>query len=252
MDQVKVRALIMEFIGTFGLVFIGGWSVYAAAGKSGVLSAALGHGTVLGIMVYIGAVISGGQYNPAVSLALAVTGNLHPVVAVAYIIIQLLGSIFAGACISWMLPGIPAYIESPTKLGYPHLDKSATPAQGMFMELFGAFFLMFSIYAVAVHRGEQTSSGTKGVIIGGSLFFGIISFGPITGGAFNPARTFGPSLIAKEFMMKGWWIYYVGPCIGTIVAATIYEFTFNSIGHDYTSANKEDIGGFTDGMRKDD
>lgn len=252
MDQVKVRALIMEFIGTFALIFIGGWSVFAAANKPGVLIAAFGHGAVLGIMVYIGAAISGAHYNPAVTLALAVTGNTDPISAVAYIIIQLLASLFAGASIHWMLPATDAYQKSPSKLGYPHLDKSATPAQGMFMELFGAFFLMFSIYAVAVHRGSQTSSATKGFVIGGSLFFAICAFGPVTGAALNPARTFGPSIIAKEFMMNAWWIYYVGPCLGAIIAASIYEFTFNGVVHDYTAANKDETGGISDGMRKED
>lgn len=245
MDQVKVRSLIMEFIGTFSLIFIGGWSVFAAE-KSSVLIAAAGHGAVLGIMVYIGAKISGGHYNPAVTLGLAFTGNIDIINGVAYIFSQLLGSLFAGACLNWMKPGI--YAKNGSKLGFPHLDKSATPAQGFFMEMFGAFFLIFSIYACAVHR--KASAASCAAIIGITLFFGICAFGPVTGGALNPARTFGPSLIAKEFNMRAWWIYYCGPTLGGILAALIYEFIFNDVEHDYSPANGDETEGITSEMNK--
>lgn len=99
----------MEFIGTFSLVFIGGWSVFAADTKPGVLAAALGHGFVLAIMIYIGAKISGAHYNPAVTIGLLVTNHIEVIKAIAYIISQLVGSLAAGAAISWLKPNIDVY-----------------------------------------------------------------------------------------------------------------------------------------------
>ena len=83
-----------------------------------------------------------------------------------------------------------------------------------------------------------------------TLFFAIAAFGPVTGAALNPARTFGPSILAKQFLMNAWWIYYVGPSIGGVLAALIYEFTLFSPEHDYTNANKEDTEGITSQMKQ--
>lgn len=113
------------------------------------------------------------------------------------------------------------------------------------MEIFGTFFLVFSIFAVAVHRGDESSCLTKGGVIGGTLFFSIVAFGPVTGAALNPARTFGPSLIGNQFEMNGWWIYYLGPVVGGIIAALVYDFTFNAPENNYIKANREDD---TDGI----
>ena len=84
--SINPRAIFMEFLGTFSLIFMGGWSVFAAEGKPGVLIAALTHGSILGIMVYIGLLVSGAHYNPAVTVALAATRNIDAIAAVLYII----------------------------------------------------------------------------------------------------------------------------------------------------------------------
>ena len=84
--SIDPRAIFMEFLGTFSLIFMGGWSVFAAEGKPGVLIAALTHGSILGIMVYIGLLISGAHYNPAVTIAFAATRKIDPIAAVLYII----------------------------------------------------------------------------------------------------------------------------------------------------------------------
>ena len=224
MDDVKPRALIMEFIGTFSLIFIGGWSVFAASNKvgTGVLVAAITHGAVLGIMVYIGAKISGGHYNPAVTLGLLFTGNIEVINSVFYIVCQILGSLLAGFSLKWMRPAL----YKAQHLGYPMLGKDVTATQGFFMEFFGAFFLIFSIYACAVHRGG--SPEVCAAVIGITLFFGIVCFGIPTGGALNPARTFGPSIADGNFRMKGWWVYYAGTSTGGIFAALLYKFLIAS------------------------
>lgn len=222
MEAIPVRALAMEFIGTFSLLFVGGWSVFDGNMEKSVLVPALYHGAILGVMVYIGAKISGGHYNPAVTLGLAVTSNIEPVKAACYIVVQLIASLAAGGLILFMKPGV--YHKDASKLGYPHLDPTTTFVQGLLMEFFGAFYLVFSVYAAAVHR--KASPEACALVIGISLSLGIASFGRITGGALNPARTFGPSIVAGEFFMRGWWIYYVGPFLGGITAALGYEILF--------------------------
>ena len=246
MDSINLRALGMEFIGTFSLIFIGGWSVFAGDNQKDVLVPALAHAAILGVFVFIGAKISGGHYNPADTVGLAITNNIQPILAACYIVVQLLGSLAAGFCILYMKPGV--YKSDASKLGFPHLDKTTSFSQGMLMEFFGTFYLVFTIYACAVHR--KVSPGACALLIGTALFAGIAAFGSITGGALNPARTFGPSILAKSFLMKGWWVYYLGPLLGGITAALGYEFLFAS--GDYQKLPDEDIEGATGTMEKEE
>ena len=116
------------------------------------------------------------------------------------------------------------YKTNGSNLGFPHLLPTVAKWRGLLMEIFGTFFLVFSIVAVAVHR--KGSPAVCALVIGATLFFGIACFGPITGGAFNPARVFGPSLIGGELFMSGFWIYYLGPIIGGILGALVYHFIF--------------------------
>ena len=217
MEKVETRDLVMEFIGTFSLVFIGGWSVWASSIKLGVLYAALVHGAVLGIMVYIGAKISGGHYNPAVTLGLLFTGQSDLIDTALYIISQLMGSLFAGFSLKWLRPGKYEKLN----LGYPHVIKEVEVTQAFFMEFLGTFFLVFSIYASAVHY--KSSPEACAAIIGLTLTFAIVAFGDTTGGAFNPARTFGPSMADSHLGNKAWWIYYVATSAGGIAGAMIFK-----------------------------
>jgi glycerol uptake facilitator-like aquaporin len=177
---------------------------------------------------------------------MTLTGHMDIVNSIAYIFTQLLGSLFSGACIHWLKPEI--YAKNASKLGYPHLDKSTTPAQGFFMEMFGTFFLVLAIYSCFLNK--SVTPAVRGAIIGVTLFFVIAAFGPITGGGFNPARTFGPSLITKEFTMKAWWIYYTGPLLGAVLGGLVYVFVFEGVDHDYNPASGDDTEGITGEMNK--
>lgn len=86
MEDIPYKSLAMEFIGTFSLLFVGGWSVFDGDVEKSVLIPSIFHGAILGVMVYIGAKISGGHYNPAVTLGLAVTGNIGPSKSACYIL----------------------------------------------------------------------------------------------------------------------------------------------------------------------
>lgn len=109
------------------------------------------------------------------------------------------------------------------------------------MEFFGAFYLVFTVYAAAVHR--KASPGACALLIGISLSLGIAAFGRVTGGALNPARTFGPSMVGGEFMMRGWWIYYLGPFAGGVTAALLYKYMFEGSDGQYDSVPSNELEG---------
>ena len=226
----------MEFVGTFSLVFLGGWGVFTAnEGKEGVLLAAFAHGAVLSLFVTLGAQISGGQYNPAVSIGLFCTGNLHILPMVCFVLAQMGASLCAAGALKFLIP--ENYQEGNTNLGFPHFSEDTTILNGFILEAIGTFYLMFTIIAAAVHRSWPPY--VCGLLIGGTLFLIIMTFGPVTGASLNPARVFGPALVGGEFTtMKGWWCYQIAPFCGSIPSSLFYKFVFQVPEASYKKAAK--------------
>ena len=200
--------LLAEFLGVFFLCFFGIGAITNDAGLTGV---ALAHGIAIFIAISAFGHISGGHFNPAVTTAFAATGRIKPIDAGAYIVAQLLGGLFAAsiAKLAWgSVSGIPA------------LSANTTVSNGIIIEALTTFILMVTIMGVAVDkRGSfSTVAGFPiGLAITGDIFFA----GPLTGGAMNPARWFGPAVMGGSMTNAIVWI--VGPIVGALAAAFIYD-----------------------------
>ena len=215
--------MLTEYIGTFGLVFIGGFAVMQnAIGNLSLAGVAIAHALVLSIMVYFGARFSGAHYNPAVTLSFVVTKKLEPKIASFYIISQLLGSITAALLLFLFRTEEMKKLNSSTALGFPPLANGYNIFLGVLLEAILTFILVFVIWAVAVDK--KAPNQIFGLAIGGTIGFNILAAGPITGAAMNPARVFGPTLVALEFSFL--WIYWVGPILGGICAGLVYNSVF--------------------------
>lgn len=218
--MASTRALVAEFIGTFALIFIGALAIVtdaATGGAVGLLGIALAHGLVLSVMISASGHVSGGVFNPAVSIGLWLAGKLDASRALQYIIAQLLG----GAAGGYLLLAVaPTSAAAATNLGTPALAAGVGFGQGVLIEAVLTFFLMFAIMGTAVDgRGPK---GLAGFGIGLVLAFDILAAGPLTGASMNPARTFGPGLA------YGFWdahlVYWIGPIIGAAVASLVYRY----------------------------
>jgi MIP family channel proteins len=162
--------------------------------------------------------ISGGHINPAVTIGMLVTRRIKPLDAIAYIISQILGAIVAGGLLVALTP---ANSGMSTFYGSPTLSPSMSIAQGIILELVMTFFLVFVIFATAVDkRAPQLAGFPIGLTVTADVLIG----GPLTGAAMNPARAIGPELAALNFSY--WYIYWIGPIIGGIIAAIIYNYVF--------------------------
>ena len=209
---------IAEFIGTFALVLFGSMSVtlYASAGDNlGFLSVAFAHGLTLLILVYSIGPISGCHINPAVTIGAWIARKISSFAGVMYIIFQLLGAALAGVVHAAILPATPG------NFGIPTVASNNEPT-GLVIEAILTFFLVFTIFGTAMN--PKSPPGVAGVAIGLALALGLIIGGPITGGALNPARWFGPALAANS--LGQWWIYIFGPIIGGGLAAFLYSTLF--------------------------
>ncbi|KAH9823722.1 putative MIP aquaporin TC1A8 family protein [Teratosphaeria destructans] len=158
--------------------------------------------------------VSGGLFNPAVTLGMVLTGTLSPVRAVLFVIVQFLGAICAAALVSCMVPGDITNLQTT-------LGAQTTIAQGVFIEMFLTALLVFTVLMLAAEKHESTYIAPIG--IGMALFVVEVAGVYWTGASVNPARSLGPCVAAASF--QGYhWIYYVGPLLGALISAGYFHF----------------------------
>ena len=224
----KLQKLVAEFVGTFALIFFGAGAICAdqylrtgSNGQSGlgVLGIALAYGLTMGIMVTSLGHISGGHFNPAITIGFWVTRKLSTFDTVAYAAVQLAGGVAA----AYLLRQLPVDVWGPVQLGTPDLASGITRTNGMIFEAVMAFFLVFVFFATAVdERGAFNK--VAGFAIGLTVTVASLIGEPFTGAALNPARAFGPALAANRWNNHG--IYWIGPLAGGVAAGWLYDILF--------------------------
>lgn len=213
-----LRRSIAEALGTFALVFIG---VGAVASKFfpdanfGVQGIAIAHAIVLSVMVTATMPISGGHLNPAVTIGLLVARRTNGRSAAAYIVAQLIGAVLAALAVKAIFP---LGVTRPIALGTPAIAGNIQLGQAIALEAILTFFLVSAVFGTCVNP-EAPKVGGFG--IGLVLLFDILVGGPLTGAAMNPARAFGPALVANQWVAHG--VYWIGPILGGIIAALLWE-----------------------------
>jgi aquaporin Z len=213
------QRLTAEAVGTFTLIFIGAGSIIVVPGGDGgsLVAVALAHGLAIGTMVSAVGHVSGGHFNPAVTVAAWVTRRMASVAAVAYVAAQLAGGTIAALALRWLLPG---EAWEPVALGTPLVNPVLADWQAIALEAVLTFFLVWVVFATALDP-EGAFGKIAGLAIGLVITMDILAAGPWTGAAMNPARSFGPALVSGEF--TGIWVYFLGPVIGGTVAALLYD-----------------------------
>jgi MIP family channel proteins len=217
------QKFVAEFLGTFALVFFGAGSICAdrylqgSNGSVGLLGIALAHGLAIAIMVSALGHISGGHFNPAVSIGLWVTKRIGTMEVFLYWAAQLLGGIAAAFLLKAI---IPEETWRAVALGTPELVRDFSRLSAMILEAVATFFLVFVVFATAVdERGAFRSIAGFG--IGLTITLGYLVIGPLTGAAMNPARAFGPALASNHW--TNWGVYWIGPLAGGFLAGLLYE-----------------------------
>ncbi len=205
--------MVAEFIGTFALVFAGCGSVMVLDRFEGAFSpfvVPLVFGLTVASMIYAVGHISGAHFNPAVTLGFAIGRHFPKNQIIAYWLAQFMGGILAIFLLSFLLPTGETYGATLPLIA---LEKA------VIWEAILSFFLMFVIISVATDT--RAIGIMAGAAIGATVMFCAFLGGPVTGASMNPARTLAPNLFQGE--LSTLWIYFVGPCMGTILAAIVYE-----------------------------
>jgi aquaporin Z len=217
---------VAEFIGTLAVVFIGAGSVVVlgAGGpdRAAIVGIALAEGLAVAIMVSNMGHISGGHFNPAVTVGVWVTGKIESARALVYLLAQAAGA----ACGAGLLRlAIPARIWKATSLGATVVSHNfgITNGKAVLLEAVLTFFWVITVFAMAVD--DRGAFGKiAGLAIGLVVTFDILVGGFLTGASMNPARTFGPALLAGRW--TDFWVYIAGPLAGGVIAAALYWFTY--------------------------
>lgn len=212
------KKFIAEFVGTFALIFIGVGAIasdFLNGGQTGLVGIALAHGLTIAVMVSATAAISGGHLNPAITLGFLCTKKIDSAGAINYIFAQCLGAITAAALLKLCFP---AAALTAVNMGTPALAPGISIGMGLLVEIILTFFLMFVIFGTAV---DKRAPQVGGLFIGLTITVDILIGGPLTGAAMNPARHLGPALMGGGF--NNLWLYWVGPVIGSVLAALCYN-----------------------------
>ena len=225
LEQRPPAAYIAEFIGTFVLVFSITLAVSLFVNPQGTGSdwavVGLVHFLVLFMLVMTIGSISGAHLNPAVTLALLALRKIRPTDAAVYILLQLAGAV-AGALMTKYLLIDDLADQQNVGATAVNLSLLGSNFAGLIAEALGTFFLVWAVVAVAVN--PRATRDWAGLAIGGTLGFAVLIIGPLTGAALNPARWFGPALVAGEWDEA--WVYIIGPIAGGVLGALAYWYLF--------------------------
>ena len=215
MNETEARPYIAEAMGTFVLTFAGSSALaLARLGQLNVVEVAFAHGLALMAMVYALGHISGTHINPAVTISMVATGKMNWAKGAGYVAAQLAGAILAGAVLRYLF----ADFVADTHLGTTQVTEQLGTGRALVAEIVTTAFLVTVIFGAAVHK--RATPGFAGIAIGLTLALSILAVGPISNGSLNPARTFGPALLASHWDDQ--WIYWVGPILGGLIGAMLY------------------------------
>ncbi len=225
--MVNPRNWFAEGIATFCLVFFGPLSVILAAAAfgtglsiEGIIMISLAHGSAIGLMVYAFGHISGAHINPAVTIPMIITKKISPADGAGYIALQLIGGISAAFSLVAILPDLGQAVNFGTQA--PGDLIHGDPMKALWLEMIFTFFLVTTIFLVAVHK--KAPAGIHGISIGGMVFLLHLVGVPLTGASMNPARTLGPAIVSGFWEFH--WVYWIGPIIGGIIAGLIMNYLF--------------------------
>jgi aquaporin Z len=204
-----MRKYATEFIGTFGLVFTVGCALF-----SGTPLAPLAIGSALMVMVYAGGHISGGHYNPSVTLGVFLRGKVPLADAGPYWVAQFIGAFLA----AWLA----RFTVHPDVVHTLSISGAHAIVAAMLAEFFFTFALVYVVLNVATSK-DQPGNQFFGLAIGFTVVTGVAAVGSISGGAFNPAVAFGAMLMGL-INWGDFYIYLIGNLLGGALAAVAFRY----------------------------
>jgi aquaporin Z len=229
MDSDMSRRIVAEFFGTFWLTFGGCGAAVLAAGFPGLgigfLGVAFAFGLTVLTMAYAVGHISGGHFNPAVTIGLWAGGRCANKHVVPYIAAQVVGAILAAAVLWMIASGKPGWVPGGFAAnGYGDLSPGK---YGLFAclvtEILATFFFLFIIIGTT---SKGAATGFAGIPIGLALTLIHLVTIPVTNTSVNPARSTGPALFAGGPYIGQLWLFWLAPIAGAVIAGLLTRWMY--------------------------
>jgi MIP family channel proteins len=217
------RECSAEFLGTYLLVLFGAGSVIVSSiikGFDAVLFVAGIFGATVALVILLLGKHSGAHINPAVTIAHIFSRRARNDLVLPYLCFQGLGAIVAALTLRLFFLNRNVF---PADLGSTELARGVNPLYGIGIEAIGTFLLCSAALAAAFYVRKPI---WQAALVGGTLFFLILLFGPLTGASFNPARSLGPALWSWHWGDE--YVYLLGPLIGAVFAASLFKLVENA------------------------
>ncbi|CAH1794531.1 unnamed protein product [Owenia fusiformis] len=224
-----MRPSLVELVGVFLFVFIGTLSYSSLS----VVAIAFAHGLIFALLIAGFGHISGGHFNPAVTLGVLIAGEITPLLALGYLVSQCVGAVIGAACCRGVLSFVPegaSMTPYEAILGGAHdLAPGVDPGRGILCEMLLTTVLITTVLMTAVDSKGKNSLAP--LAIGFAVTVCILAGINVTGASMNPARSFGPAVVISYYKPAIWnhhYVYWVGPLLGSGFAGLMYRFVFAS------------------------
>ncbi|OIW02382.1 hypothetical protein TanjilG_04975 [Lupinus angustifolius] len=211
-----IQKAIAEFVGTYILIFAGcGAALINETLPLTIVGIAMVAGLALTVAIYSVGHVSGGHFNPAVTIALATVRKIQLKLVPIYVLCQ-----FMSATLAIFTLKVLYHDKVDIGVTVTQFTSSTSHLEALVWEFIITSILVLTICGVATdHRGSKDLAGAA---IGISVLINVIIAGPITGASMNPARSLGPAIVSGVY--KNIWVYLIGPTLGAIFATVLYKF----------------------------
>lgn len=235
MASTAPQRYLAEFIGTFALLLIGGGAAVFSLGgdaEARVVLVSMALGLVLAGVIYAFGDTSGGHFNPAVTISMAVSGRMPLREVIPYLVAQIVGAAVGMAVVLGIVLGGPAsFVDLAHGAALGSQAYSGNGSPGAFS--LGAVFLIevaltfvFVLIIQLVTRAENSARNLAPIAIGAALLVGNLVAIPVDGASMNPVRSFAPALLSLYWSNDGWalsqsWVFWVAPLLGGVLASLV-------------------------------
>ena len=218
-----VGRLVAEAVGSFLLVFIGiGISFFNSSG----ISPALGFGLGLAAAMVAFGYVSGGHFNPAITVASAMAGRTRWGSVLPYIVVQVIGAVLAAGILLITITGHPQITDTQQAFslasnGYGEHSSAEFPLASALLTEVVSGALLTAVFLGATKRRRNAAGAAFAV---GLAYAALLTFlGPITGGSINPARSTAPVFFAESWAVQQLWLFWAAPLLGAVITGLIFR-----------------------------
>lgn len=216
-----MKKYLSEFLGTLVLVLLGCGSAAIAGGTLGTLGIAFAFGLVIVAMAYSIGRISGCHVNPAVSIAMLISGKMSAKDFCGYVVAQVLGAFAGAGILYWIINNTTLGNVGLGANGYGELSAVGLSLIGaIIVEIIATFIFVFAILGVT---DDDKYEKISGVVIGFVLTLIHIVCIPLTGTSVNPARSLAPAVLVGGTALSQVWVFIVAPLVGGALAALVWK-----------------------------